>query len=160
MTMPTADPDIDEGDIEIKIAGEGEPVVDAAEVKAAQAEASAEAASTAAAEAIALADVSAAHVAVGAAAEISAYQERLASCEATLENVIRSQAESEAHRTATESRLTEAMDTLRSIQQRLEPRPESPTNPPPDDAAPVVEVAVPEPAAEPERPRRHPHRWI
>jgi len=136
---------------------------DADEVRAARAEASAQAAQEAASSAVVMADVAAAQAGAQAAQEINAYQERLAQCEARLQTAIQSQgalsAELAEHRTATESRMAEAMDRLTSIQSRLAPPPANPENPEPASAE-GVPPAVAEPAREPELPRKRAHRWI
>src|SRR4051794_30279568 len=114
-----------------------EPEEPAGEIDAATSAASAQTAAEHAASAIALSGVAAAQVSDNAAGEISAYQERLASCEARLQTVTQSQDEfaqqMAAHRNATELQMGEVTSLLSSIQAKLQPPPE-PTPPNQEDS--------------------------
>lgn len=126
-----------------------EPAAPVAEIKAAQAEASAVTAQEAAASAVVLADTAAAQVTAQAATEVNGYQERLASCEARMEQL---DTDLRAHRSATEAQMAEANSLLSSIRQRLEQPPPNPKN--------QSEATSDEAPKEPKPPRRSAHRWI
>jgi hypothetical protein len=132
-----------------------------ASIDAAQAEQSAQAAAEAAAAAIAMADVVAARAADGAAAEMSAYEQRLNECQTTLSSVIQKQDASYAEAEALRGQMAGILTTLESIQSRLAPPPEpsqsSQAEPAPSDAEGDPQAAAEEPAPV-ARPRAH--RWI
>lgn len=127
---------------------------------------SAERAQAAAADAIANAQSAAAGVAVVAAEETRQSEERLAQWQTQMESSSATLREELSQRSAAmEAKLTDALDQILSIRNRLEKPPESQPNPapgssdgtPPEPSPPAGEI---KPPAEPKPERKRAHRWI
>jgi hypothetical protein len=134
-----------------------------AEIDAAQAAASANSAAEAAAASIAMADVVAARAADAAANDVAAYEGRLAECQEGLRTATQRLDASDAAAAELRSQTAQLLTMLESIQSRLAPPPERPTNPEPGQSGATDGPATPEgdPPPEPQQPaRRRAHRWI
>jgi hypothetical protein len=126
---------------------------------------SAERAQAAAADAIDKAQAAAAGLAVVAAEETRQSEERLAEWQTKIQSENETlRGELSQTKTALETRLSETMDAILSIQSRLDKPPASPASPAQGSSEPQNPEANPQAPAEPppppSPPKKKAHRWI
>ncbi|PWT78038.1 MAG: hypothetical protein C5B60_01785 [Chloroflexi bacterium] len=127
-----------------------------------RARAAADQAQSSAAAAATMAQVEAANVTQQAADRMAAMEAEASQWRGLKEAQEGLTAEYRGHREKTEASLAGLQQQLSTILSRLEPKPESLTNPPTESSNPGGEKTTAPQAAEPEKPvtRKRAHRWI